>query len=126
MPFPRALRALQKHPSPTLPADLSLAAGIALMAALASIAAAIVFSHSPVARPGEIVRVFNAIEVNRLGSFCTTKNRAWWRRDPKRPPRRGGYLSGSEGLLELKKSMGSLRLANKVRGCVVRAPGPLI
>src|SRR5437879_3140813 len=58
MPFPRSLRAL---------AVLSLAAGIGLAAALASIADAILFRPLPVARPGEIVRVFTASGGQPLG-----------------------------------------------------------
>jgi putative ABC transport system permease protein len=58
MPFPRSIRAL---------AVLSLAAGIGLAAALASVADAILFRPLPVARPSDIVRVFTASGGQPLG-----------------------------------------------------------
>src|SRR5713226_5814355 len=67
MSFRYALRVLRKHPGSTVLAVLSLAAGIGLAAALGSIADAILFRPLPVARPGEMVRLYTASPGQALG-----------------------------------------------------------
>jgi hypothetical protein len=60
MLFRPAIRIFTKHPGFVALAAGSLASGIGLAAALASVADAILFRPLPVARPSEIVRVYTA------------------------------------------------------------------
>src|SRR5579862_6240506 len=67
MPFHQAIRIFTKHPGFAALAAGSLAAGIGLAAALASVADAVLFRPLPVARPSEIVRVYTASRLQPLG-----------------------------------------------------------
>ena len=67
MPFCHAIRIFTKHPGFAALATGSLAAGIGLAAALSSVADATLFRPLPVARPGEIVRVYTASRLQPLG-----------------------------------------------------------
>jgi putative ABC transport system permease protein len=67
MSFRYALRVLLKHPGSSILAVSSLAAGIGLTVALASIADAILFRPLPVSRPSEIVRIYTASAGQPLG-----------------------------------------------------------
>src|SRR5712691_540255 len=67
MPFRQAIRIFTKHPGLAMLAAGSLASGIGLAAALASVADAVLFRPLPVARPGEIVRVYTASRLQTLG-----------------------------------------------------------
>jgi len=67
MPFRQAIRIFTKHPGFAALASGSLAAGIGLAIALASVADAILFRPLPVARPSEIVRVYTASRLQTLG-----------------------------------------------------------
>jgi predicted permease len=64
-----ALRIFIKHPRFAAAAAGSLAVGIGLAAALASVADAILFRPLPVPRPNEIVRVYTASRLQSLGYF---------------------------------------------------------
>ncbi|HWZ32538.1 MAG TPA: ABC transporter permease [Bryobacteraceae bacterium] len=59
--------ALLRHPGFTALSIATLAAGLGLIAALASVADAIFFRPLPVARPGEVVRIFTATREQPLG-----------------------------------------------------------
>ncbi|HML15912.1 MAG TPA: ADOP family duplicated permease [Bryobacteraceae bacterium] len=61
------LRSLLRNPGFALLAVLSLAAGIGLTAALLSVAEAILLRPLPVARPGEIARIFSVSQGQPLG-----------------------------------------------------------
>ena len=67
MPFRQAIRIFTKHPGFAALASGSLAAGIGLAIALASVADAILFRPLPVSRPSEIVRVYTASRLQALG-----------------------------------------------------------
>ena len=67
MPFRQAIRIFTKHPGFAMLAAGSLAVGIGLAAALASVADAVLFRPLPVARPAEIVRVYTASRLQTLG-----------------------------------------------------------
>src|SRR5258708_24428794 len=67
MPFRQAIRIFTKHPGFAMLAAGSLAVGIGLAAALASVADAVLFRPLPVAQPGEIVRVYTASRLQPLG-----------------------------------------------------------
>jgi MacB-like periplasmic core domain len=67
MPFRHAIRVFTKHPGFAALAAGSLALGIGLAVALASVADAILFRPLPVAQPTEIVRVYTASRLQPLG-----------------------------------------------------------
>jgi putative ABC transport system permease protein len=67
MPFRHAIRIFTKHPGFAALAAGTLASGIGLAAAFASVADAILFRPLPVARPSEIVRVYTASRLQPLG-----------------------------------------------------------
>jgi len=62
-----AFRSLLRHPGFAALSIGTLAAGLGLIAALASVADAIFFRPLPVARPGEVVRIFTATREQPLG-----------------------------------------------------------